>query len=145
MGQTFKLKGPGAVVALVVIAAVVGLQYFSRRQSLQTQGITAIKIQLVADYTRYHLPELQKAAAGGTVDETRIKEIVGHVNPDNIDIVSVSARGHGGTCVARAQIRVAGAEPPDGRSVRYFKMQHSSLTGWRVVSDANPWNYYLAF
>ena len=133
------------MVALVVIAAVMGFQYFSRKQSLQTQAVDAIKVQLVAEYTRYHLPELQRATTDAAIGEARIKEIVGQLRPDNIDIVSIKARGSDGDYVARVEIRVAGAEPPDGKPVRYFRMSHSSLTGWFVEHEASAVSYYLAF
>ena len=145
MEKTFKFTGPKAVVALVVIAMVVGFQYFSRKQSLQTQAVDAIKTHLVADYTRYHLPELQRATTGGTVGDTRIEEIAEQLNTENIDIASISARGRDGKCVARVEIRVAGSEPPDGKPVRYFKMSHSTFTGWRVRGEVAAWNYYLSF
>jgi hypothetical protein len=145
MEKSIQFTGPKAVAALVVIAVVVGFQYFSHNQSLQTGAVDAIKTHLVAEYTRYHLPELQQAATGGTVDETRLEEIAGQLNAENIDIVSINARGRGGNYVARVEIRVDGSQPPDGKSVRYFKMSHSTVTGWRVLRESNPWSYHLAF
>lgn len=145
MEKTLKLTGPKAVVALLIIVGVTGFQYISRAQSVQTQAVHAIKTQLAADYTRYHLPELQQAATAGTMDATSIEKVAADVNPDKIDIVSMHARGHNGDYIARVEIRVDGSAPPDGRSVRYFKIRHSSLTGWHVANEAHPWNYYLAF
>ncbi len=145
MEKTFKLSGPGALVALVVIGAIMGVQFFSQRQTLQTQGIDAIKTYLVAEYTRQYLPELQQATMDGTLSQTRADRIVADVTPENIDIVSITAHGHSGRCVARVEIRVAGSEPPSGGSVRYLRMSHSALTGWRVQRDTNRWSYYLSF
>jgi hypothetical protein len=145
MEKTLKLTGPKAVVAIVVIIAVAAFQLFSRKQTLQTQAVEAIKTHLVSEYARYHLPELQRATTDGSLTEERAEEIVGQLTQDNIDIVSISARGHGGRYVARVEVSVAGSEPPDGKPVRYLRMTHSSLIGWRVLRDTGAWNYYLTF
>jgi hypothetical protein len=142
--MTFKLTGPRALVALVVIGAIMGLQFFSQRQALQTQALGAIKTYLVAEYTRQHLPELQQATMDGTLSEARADQIAAQLTRENIDIVSISAHGHSGRCVARIEIRVAGSEPPDGKTVRYLRMSYSVLAGWRVLRDTNRWSYYLS-
>ena len=145
MEKTFKLTGPKAVVAIVVIVAIAAFQLFSRKQTLETQAVGAIKTHLVAEYTRHRLPELQQATADGTLTDTRAEEIVRQLTPDNIDIVSISARGRSGRYVARVEIRVAGSEPPDGKPVRYLRMSHTTLTGWRVLGETSSLSYYLSF
>ncbi len=145
METTFKLTGPKALVALVVIVAIMGFQFFLPRHTLPTQGIDAVKTYLVAGFERHDLPELQRATMDGTLSETRADQIVAELTPKNIEIVSINAHGHGGRCVARVEIRVAGSEPPDGEPVRYLKMSHSALTGWRVLGETSRWNYYLSF
>ena len=76
------------------------------KQALQTQAADAIKIHLVSEFARYHLPELQRATTDGSLTEERADEIVAQLTQDNIDIVSISARGHGGRYVARVEIRI---------------------------------------
>ncbi len=47
--------------------------------------------------------------------------------------------------MVRAEILVDGGTPPDGRSVRYFRMRHSMVTGWRMRYEAHAVSYYLKF
>jgi hypothetical protein len=145
MASTLKLTGTKAIAALVVVAAVVIFQFFLRQQSLQTQAVDQVKLHLASEYTRLHLPKLQKAVSTGSLTDTRAGEIVEQVTPDNIEIVSISARGRKDRYVARVEVTVAGSGPPDGRPVRYFRMEHSTLTGWRITGDSTVWGYRLAF
>jgi len=43
----------------------------------------------------------------------------------------------------KVEVQVAGKDPPDGRRVRYFRMSHSTVTGWRVRWEASAFSYYL--
>jgi hypothetical protein len=140
-----KLTGPQAIAAVVVIVAVVAIQFLNRQQTLQTEAVDQIKLHLSAEYARQHLPELQRATQGVDLDEARVEEMVRQMSTDNIDIVDIGARGRGGEFVARVEVEVEGADPPDGRRIRYFKMTHSTLVGWRVVRTTSKWSYYLAF
>jgi hypothetical protein len=75
----------------------------------------------------------------------QLKDLMKGLDPEDVEIVSISARGRGEKIIARAEIRVGGEEPPDGRPVRYFRMRHSMATGWTVRSETQSWSYYLAF
>jgi hypothetical protein len=148
METKIKLTGPKAIAALVVIVGVVALQFLARQQTLQTEAVDQIKMHLSAEYARQHLPELQRATQNvdfEDVDETRIEEMMRQISTDNIEIVEIAARGRRGEYVARVEIEVDGLDPPDGRRIRYFKMTHSTLAGWRVIRDTSKWSYYLAF
>lgn len=148
METRFKLTGPKAIAALVVIVVVVALQFLNRQHTLQSEAVDQIKLHLAAEYTRHHLPELQRASQGveaGGQSEARLDDIARQVSIDHIDIVDIGARGRSGRYVARVEVEVDGADPPDGRRVRYFKMTHSTLGGWRLVRDTSKWHYYLAF
>jgi hypothetical protein len=43
----------------------------------------------------------------------------------------------------KIEIQVAGKDPPDGKRVRYYKMSHSTVTGWRVRRETTMLSYYL--
>ena len=60
-----------------------------------------------------------------------------------IELPSIQARGRGDDVVVRVEIRVDGKEPPEGESVRYYRMSHSALTGWRVRRETTALSYYL--
>jgi hypothetical protein len=145
METKIKLTGPKAVGALVVIVAVVAFQFLNRQQTLETEAIGEIKLLLASEYTRHHLPELQKAAQDGQFDAARAEEITSQLSMDNIEIVDIRARGRDAHYVARVEVTVNGADPPVGGRVRYFRMTHSTLAGWRVLGESSKWSYYLAF
>jgi hypothetical protein len=42
----------------------------------------------------------------------------------------------------RVEPRADGQVPPDGREVRYFRMSHSTLIGWRVRHETTAFRYY---
>jgi hypothetical protein len=60
-----------------------------------------------------------------------------------ISFASLKARGHGDDVIVRAEIQIGDQDPPDGRRVRYFRMSHSLLTGWRVEAETSALAYYL--
>jgi hypothetical protein len=57
----------------------------------------------------------------------------------------ITAHGSLDDAVVRAEVLIDGAPPPDGRSVRYFRMSYSSVLGWHLESRrATALQYYLA-
>lgn len=140
-----KLSGTRAVLALLILVAVAGFRLVTSNAALDTDAASVIRTQLVSDYTRQDLPELQQAVADGTVTEAQVQEIVGVISSGAIEFGELKARGHGGRRVVRAEISVGGAAPPDGRSVRYFEMTTSPVTGWRIRREVGAARYYLAF
>ncbi|HHE65655.1 MAG TPA: hypothetical protein ENL09_06495 [Bacteroidetes bacterium] len=60
----------------------------------------------------------------------------------NVEITSLKARGRGGDVIARAKFLVNGGTPPDSKSVRYFKMKYSPVTGWRMERETSAISYY---
>jgi hypothetical protein len=144
MSAQIKLTGGKAVAAIAAVIAVVAFQFIVRSSTLDTEAAAQIKLHLAADYARHHLPEIQRAAqspSAASVDE--VTEMVATIDPENIDIVSISARGSGDDIVARVEVEVNGGDPPDGRRVHYFKMRYSSLTSWTVRHSTTALSYYL--
>jgi hypothetical protein len=129
MSIEIKLKGWKGVAALVVIAAVVGFRLLSQERTLQTEAVEAIKTELAADYARQLLPEIQDAAQMPDADSAGIDQLVEKISTENIEIVSISARGRGDDVVVQVEIEVNGQDPPDGKRTRYFKMRHSMGIG----------------
>ena len=64
---------------------------------------------------------------------------------DNIQFPEINGRGTPGDMVVRVRVLVDGSPPPDGRSVRYFRMEYSQLTKWRYVRETTGFAYYLNF
>ena len=145
MSATIKLTGGKAVAAMVVVVGIVAFQLMSQSSTVGTEAADQVKIQLASDYTRFALPEIQRAAQSASVSMDDVTKHVATVSPDNIEIVSIRTRGSGDGIVARVVVKVGGKTPPDGRSIRYFRLRHSVLTGWMVNGPTTPMSYYLAF
>jgi hypothetical protein len=82
------------------------------------------------------------------VDEAR-KGSPGELVPElvqrDVEFKSISALGKMGARVdfVRAEITVDGAAPPDGRSVRYFRISRKFMDpGWMVIGPSDSYNYY---
>jgi hypothetical protein len=144
MSASIKLTGGKAVAALVVIAAVAAFQFLARTSTLGTEAAEQIKIHLASDYTRFSLPEIQRQVQSASVSTDDVSKLVSSVSPDNIEIMNITARGRGDDIAVRVEVRVSDGVPPDGRSVRYFKLRHSTLTGWTVRQTTTAMSYYLA-
>lgn len=66
------------------------------------------------------------------------------VRDTDITFVSLKARGlMKDDIIIRADIRVKGQPPPDGKSVRYYRMQYSLLLGWCHSRSSNAFSYYI--
>jgi hypothetical protein len=129
------LRGWPAVVALVIVAGLYGLTFVVSRRALDDKALEQIRHQLRGEYTAALLPGVDPS----------------HPDPDavarltaleRIEFASVSVRGFGNDVIVRVEPRVDGEPPPDGRDVRYYRMSHSALTGWRVRHQSTAWRYY---
>ena len=141
MDTTVRLTGKKAVAAAIAIVVVALAQFALRTQSLQTDAVEAVKAHVAAEYARDHLPDLQRAVSSGTTSGASMDEMIDRMSPESVEVLSVSALGRKGRYTARVELRVAGSEP----TVRYFRMQHSMATGWRVGSETSAMQYYLSF
>lgn len=137
-----KLTGWKAVVVIVVVAVVAALRLGAGRASLPTDGADALRVWLHAEYVREGLPALEAAieANDAAAAETQAQEILAS---DRIVFRSLKARGSTSEVLVRVEIQVDGGEPPVGNSVRYFVMEHSMITGWRMVYETSAISYYL--
>ena len=145
MKAEFNLTGGKAFVAMAVILGVVGFGWVKKSRTLQTQAVEVIEIHLAAEYSRHMFPVLEKAAQIPGVDQREIDRLTKNFSPEGIDIVSLRARGRGSDVVAKVEIEVDGALPPDAKRVRYYRLKHSTLTGWSVKREVSMWSYYSAF
>lgn len=143
MSTQIKLTGWKAVIVLVIVGTVVGFRMLSQSRTLETEAVAAIKTELAADYARQLLPELQEAAQTPNESAGEIDQLVMNVSAENIDIVSISARGRGEDVVVQVEIEVDGRNPPDGKRTRYYRMRHSTGIGWTVRHEVGKWSYYL--
>ncbi len=53
------------------------------------------------------------------------------------------ARGKPESLAVRVEIAPGAAHPPGSPLIRYYRMEHSLLTGWHHRGKLRPWQYYL--
>lgn len=61
-----------------------------------------------------------------------------------VQLLSVAAHGSKDAMVAKVEVAVNGAQPSDGRSVRYLDMVRSTDQSWLVVRDSDAYHYMLS-
>ena len=101
------------------------------------------------EYIRSHLwavyngKKVQAAkAALDAGDEEEVEDAAKDlIKLEEIEFVSVRTRGTK-EVVVRLEIKVRGQAPPDGRSVRYWRMRRSML-GWTMEYETTALAYYL--
>lgn len=138
-----QFKGFKAVVVLLVAAALFVGKYSMERRTLEEGAADQLKFRLRGEYLGQGLTEFDVAELADAGDEQARAQADELMSLTEIEFTEMSARGSGDDVVVRVEIRVAGGDPPDGESVRYFRMSHSTLTGWRVLREVPATSYYL--
>ncbi len=129
-----KLTGWKGVTAGIAILALLGYQFHAARATLDGAGREVIAQWLTAEYQRYHL------ARTDLDDEQRARLLL---EAAEVDIVSLTARGKPDALAVRVEVAPGPVHPPGSPLVRYYRMEHSLLTGWHHRANLRPWQYYL--
>jgi hypothetical protein len=135
-----ELKGWKAVAALAVIAAVLAGKFLAERSTLESEAADEIKFWLRSEYLSHGMQDFDLDSMTEQEAEARAEELLSF---DDVVFTSIKARGRGDNIVVRVEVEVAGKPPPTGDPVRYFKMTHSTVTGWRVKWETTALSYYL--
>ena len=135
-----KLKGWKAIAVLVVIAVVVVGKYRMERATLETGATEEIKLYLRGEYTSLVLKGVDTDRMTAEELQAKGEELL---KLEDIQFTSVKARGSGDDIVVRVEVQVSGRDPPDGKRVRYYRMSHSTVTGWQVRGEITALSYYL--
>jgi hypothetical protein len=137
-----ELTGGKAIAALLIIAAIVGGKFVLERSTLTTEAAEELKLYLRGEYASRMLHDFDTEGATDEELEAKGAELL---KLEDIQFTKMSARGRGEDVRVRLEIQVGGADPPDGKRVRYYLMSHSTLTGWRVRWEISALSYYLKF
>ncbi len=139
-----KLTGWKAVLVLVAVAGFLGYRYYALHTTVATEAADELRFWLAAEYMAAGLPALEQAVESGdaVAAEIQAQEILAR---ERIEFTELSARGSPEDVVVRAEILVDGRAPPVGEPVRYFRMEHSMVTGWRMQREVHAISYYLKF
>ncbi|MGD2152061.1 MAG: hypothetical protein PVG79_02260 [Gemmatimonadales bacterium] len=135
-----ELKGWKAIAALAVIVVVVVATFRAERSTLESEAADELKFWLRGEYVSRGLHGVDTSQLTEEELEAKAEELL---SLSEVEFTSISARGRGDDIVVKVEIRVSGEEPPDGKSVRYYRMSHSVVTGWRVRHETTALAYYL--
>lgn len=139
----FQFKGWQAILASVILLAVVGFRYITLWEDLKPDQLGILRHEISQGYIRTELPRLEEALDSGDVEATDRASKDALIRPEDVEIKNVAARGSFEDLIVRVEIRFRGQRPPDGKDVRYFKMDRSMLLGWRIVREVSSWQYYV--
>ena len=139
-----RLTGWKALVVIAIVAAIAGYRFLAVRTTLETEGADELRMWILADYSRQGLPALEQALESGdaAAAEAQANQLIAN---SRIQFTEMSARGSPDDLIVRVKIRVDGGLPPDGKEVRYFRMRHSTVLGWRMTRETYALAYYLNF
>lgn len=135
-----ELKGWKAIAALVVVIAVLAGKFLAERSTLESEAADELKLWLRGEYVSRGLHGVDTSQMSEEELQAKGEELLAL---NEVEFASIAARGRGDDVVVKVEIRVSGEEPPDGKPVRYFRMSHSTLTGWRVRHETTALSYYL--
>jgi hypothetical protein len=131
-----EFKGWKAALVLGLLLALAAFRYHTRAVTLDAAARDAVRSWVVGEYHRVPLvsrglvPQLDSAAATELLRQS------------GVEIRSITARGWNDNAVVRVELSGHGGPPPDGRSVRYFRLLHFPASGWRVVGESTALRYY---
>ena len=137
----FEFKGWKAIPVALLFVGFLIYRAVAAHAALEGEAAEEIKLHLIGVYSSQEMGELKTAYASGDSQRlsAEVDEIVGY---SRIEFTSVCVKGLGDTITVRLAISVDGKLPPDGREIRYFRLEHSTLTGWRVKREVTAFRYY---
>ncbi len=123
-----------------MIVVVLVANFRAERSTLQTEAADELKLWVRGEYLSQGLHGIDPEQMTEEELQEKGEELL---SLSEVQFISISARGRGDDIVVKVEIRVSGQEPPDGKPVRYFRMEHSVVTGWRVLHETTALSYYL--
>jgi hypothetical protein len=130
-----KLTGWKAIPVILVVVGFGAYRFVSARQTLDTQGREELETWIAMDVIRPML-------ADSTTSLAERGEAI--LDASEVEIRELSARGPLDNLVVRVELEPNDAFPPGTELVRYYRMSHSMVTGWRHRGYATALSYYLA-
>jgi hypothetical protein len=137
-----QLRGWQALAGILVVVGFTGVQMYARIRPVNDAMRDAVRTELLKEYSGRGPKDIARFVA-----EARAGLPVEPVPPvvqRDVGFTSVAARGSFGTgiVVLRAEVTVDGGPPPDGRAVRYFRMERKfGGDGWLVLGESNSYSY----
>lgn len=140
---SFQLRGWHGLIGVAAAVVFWGIQVYSRVVPSDEAMRAAVRTELLNEYSgrgRKDVARLvEEAREGSTVEP--VPDLVQH----DVQFKSISALGKMSARVdfVRAEVMVDGGFPPDGRSVRYFRISRKIVDpGWMVTGPSDAYSYY---
>jgi hypothetical protein len=140
----FQLRGWHAIVAVAALLAFWGIQAYLRVTAVDDAMRDAVRAELLKEYSGQGPKDVARLVA-----EARAGSPVEPVPPliqRDVEFNSIAARGKigGSVTFVRADLVVDGGPPPDGRPVRYFRVQRRFMgEGWMVIGESDSYTYLM--
>ena len=139
----FQLRGWHALAGVAALLGFFGVQTYTRIRSVDNGMRDAVRERLVNEYSGRGPKDIARILAEAR-EGSPIEPVPERVERD-VEFTSIAAHGRmgGAAILVRAEITVDGGPPPDGRSVRYFRVMRKFMEGgWMVVGDSSAYFYY---
>lgn len=130
-----RLKGLPAILLCVALAVFGGFRSLTAGADLEPQVAQELARRLGAEYVGQQL-------RGVAVEDLTPAKVDSVLASQNVTFASIDARGRRNDMVVRAEILVDGRPPADGSHVRYYRVSHGAVTGWRVERETTAFAYY---
>ncbi len=135
-------------VAITILVLYIGLFIATfNNQTLDSATEEEIKNGIRLEYARKYLPKIEdtsKISKTNTKARLGVQNIYKKMSPQNIDIISMDARGRGDDVVVKVELQIDGEDPPDKKKIRYFGMSYNPFSGWSYKCEVKKWQYYFA-
>jgi hypothetical protein len=142
-----QLKGLPAVAVLILMVGFGAYRIHSMQTTLETDAVEKLKFWILSDYMRQELASVPKD--GNSISEGQLGETAKNLQAlERVEFTSIEAKGMWKTgkdsdVIVKVGLLVDGQPPPDGETTRSYKMEYSSITGWRVVHRTSVWSWRL--
>ena len=140
----FELRGWHAVIGITALLGFWGLQMYMRATPVDDAMRDAVRVELLNEYSGRGPKDVARlvteARAGLPVEPVQL------LVQRDVEFNSIAARGKIGGAVTfiRAEVALDGGPPPDGRSVRYFRLSRKFIGGgWMVIGESDPYGYFM--
>lgn len=144
MSATLKLKGWKAVVALIIIGSGWVLWRLNMESTFDTGAVETLKPWIRADFARKVLKDAGTTSVD-TMSEAEAEAFTSRLlAAHNVELDVQTAHGSGERVVLKVEVMVDGKPPPDGKTIRYYSMRYSAITGWSYNRETDAVAYWLA-
>jgi hypothetical protein len=139
----FQLRGWHALLAIPLLLGYLGFKMWLRVLPVDEAVNNAVREELLKEYSGRGPKDVARIVA-----EAREGLPVEHVKPvvqPDVEFTSLTSRGDSTARITlvRAEVTVDGGPPPDGRSVRYFRMSGGLTGGSMVIGESNAYFYFV--